>query len=96
MVQQHLHEAFTHSSNFVITAIVMSAVSLIWLLQGAPYKFILWLGFAAVVLNFVVEIFIPVLNTPDLTDAVYGTAGVVVTALVMLYLKTSGLQARAQ
>ncbi|OOQ59914.1 hypothetical protein [Mucilaginibacter pedocola] len=96
IIQQHFHQVFTHTSNFIITAILMSAVSLIWLLQGAPYKFVLWLGMVAIVLNFVVELFIPVLNTPDIIDAVYGTVGVLITLLVMLHFKTVGLQNREQ
>jgi hypothetical protein len=91
-IQQHLHDVFTHTSNFIITAILMSSVSLIWLLQGAPFKFVLYLGMVAITLNFVVELFVTILNTPDVMDAVYGTAGVLVTILVMLLFKRSGLE----
>lgn len=87
VVQRQLHEVFTHTSNFVITSILMSVISFIWIMQGAPFKFILWLGLVAIVLNFVVELFVTVLNSPDVTDALYGCAGVVVTAIVMLFFK---------
>lgn len=83
---------FSHISNFYITSILMCIISLIWLLQGAPFKLIIWLGLIAIALNFIIEVFVRFMNTPDVMDAVYGTAGVVVTVLLMWVLKKVGLQ----
>jgi hypothetical protein len=83
---------YSHISNFVISSILVSIISLIWLLQGAPFKLIIWLGVVAIVLNFIIELFVRFLNTPDVIDAVYGTAGVIFTVLIMLLLKKTGLK----
>ncbi len=83
---------YSHISNFVISSILVSVISLIWLLQGAPFKLIIWLGIVAIVLNFIVELFFRFLNTPDIIDAVYGTVGVVFTVLVMLIMKKKGFK----
>ncbi|RWY50011.1 hypothetical protein [Mucilaginibacter gilvus] len=91
-VQQYFQEVFTHTSNFIITSILMGTVSFIWILQGAPFKLVIWLGLVAILMNFAVEIFVTVLNTPDIIDAVYGTAGVVVTVLLMLVFNRLGLK----
>lgn len=88
----HFYSAdfFSHTSNFVITGILMSVVSFIWILQGAPFKLVVWLGLVAITFNFIVELFIPILNTPDVLDAVYGTAAAVLTTLLMLVFQRVG------
>jgi len=86
---------FSHISNFFITSILMSIISLIWLLQGAPFKLIIWLGIIAITLNFVIELFVHFMNTPDIMDAVYGTTGVIITILAMWLIKMVGLKEAA-
>ena len=50
---------------------------------GRRYR-VAWLLIAgAVVINFVVELWVTVLNTPDIADAWSGTAGVVIGGLCL-------------
>lgn len=83
---------YSHISNFVISSILVSIISLIWLLQGASFKLIICLGVIAIALNFIIELFVTFLNTPDVMDAVYGTAGVIFTVLVMLLIKKTSFK----
>lgn len=78
-----LQEIGSHVSNFAITSMMVAEMSFIMALQGAPFKLVIWLGVIAVVLNFVVELFVSMLNTPDTIDAFYGVTGVVVTVMLM-------------
>jgi uncharacterized MnhB-related membrane protein len=91
-IQLHFGEVFMHTSNFVITSLLMGIISFIWIMQGALFKFVIWLGVLAIALNFVVETWVRLLNTPDIIDAFYGSAGVVITALVMLIFKKEGVR----
>ena len=50
---------------------------------GRRYR-VVWLLIAgAVVIHFVVELWVTVLNTPDIADAWWGTAGVVIGGLCL-------------
>jgi len=91
-IQLYFGEVFMHTSNFVITSLLMGIISFIWIMQGAPFKFVIWLGVLAIALNFVVETWVRLLNTPDIIDAFYGSVGVVITALVMLIFKKDGVR----
>ncbi|GAA3980984.1 hypothetical protein [Mucilaginibacter dorajii] len=92
-LQSRYHEFFSHTSNFIITSILVAVISFIWLLQGAPFKLFIWLGATAIVLNFVVELFVRFMNTPDVIDAVYGSAGALFTICVMAIIKQKGVVA---
>jgi hypothetical protein len=70
---------------------MVAVMSFIMTLQGAPFKLVIWLGVIAVFLNLFVELFVPILNTPDIIDAFYGVAGVVVTILFMRLFYKSGV-----
>jgi uncharacterized MnhB-related membrane protein len=91
-LHSHFRVFFSHTSNFIITSILMAIISLIWLLQGAPFKLIIWLGVVAITLNFIIELFVTFMNTPDVVDAIYGTVGVFITILAMFLIRKTGLQ----
>lgn len=85
-------EVCSHISNFAITSIMVALMAFIMGLQGAPFKSVIWLGAVAIVLNFVVELFVPILNTPDVIDAFYGVAGVVLTCAIMYIFYKTGIR----
>lgn len=74
-----LAEAATHVSNFALSSMIVALMSFIMALQGGTFKLVIYLGLIIITLNFAVEAFIRILNTPDLVDAAYGAAGVIVT-----------------
>lgn len=85
-------EVSSHISNFAISSLLVSLLAFIMTLQGAPFKFVIWLGVIAILMNFIVEVLINFLNTPDILDAVYGTAGVVLTVAAMYVFSRIGLR----
>jgi hypothetical protein len=85
-------EVSNHISNFAITSLIVGLMSFILALQAAPFKIVIWLGVAAIAMNFVVEVLISIMNTPDVVDAVYGTAGVIFTIAVMYVFNKVGIR----
>lgn len=52
-------------------------------MQGVKFKYIIVLGIAFIASNLIYELFIDLLNTPDIIDAYYGLFG---TCLAFLFL----------
>lgn len=86
------HEISLHISNFSISYILCLVVGYIWLLYGATLNRALYFTAAVIVINFVYELFLPLLNTPDITDAYYGVAGSILAGMVLLLIKKRGLK----
>lgn len=83
---------YSHVSNCIISYNIVVIISLIWLLQGISVKFVLWLCIIVVLINVIVETFVTVLNTPDVIDAVYGFAGVLLAGIFAVVAKKYGLK----
>ena len=81
-----------HISNFSISSMLMALMSFIMLLQGAPFRYVVWLGVFTVLMNFIVEVFVNIMNTPDILDALCGTAGVIFTGAVMYIFFKVGIR----
>ena len=78
-----------HLSNLALCLMFVPAAGLFTVLNR-QYRFV-WLMMAGViVVNFVVELWVTVLNTPDLSDACWGTAGVVIGGLVLALIDSWG------
>ena len=82
---------YTHVSNFAISYILYVAIGYQWLMAGASMKPIAWLGLAILLGNFVYESFIPFINTPDPTDAIYGLVGTALGFFVLWVISRHGL-----
>jgi hypothetical protein len=89
-------EISNHISNFAITSLMVALLAFIMTLQGAPFKFVIWLGIITVLMNFIVEVLISILNTPDIIDAFYGSAGAVLTVLAMYAFFKIGINTAAE
>ena len=85
-------EISNHISNFSISSMLVALMSFIMLLQGAPFRFVIWLAGLTILMNFVVEVFVGIMNTPDILDALYGTAGVIFTGVVMYIFFKVGIR----
>ncbi len=91
-LNNNFHEFYTHISNFSLSLLLLSIVGYIWLLTGLGIKHITLLTLGVIIINFVYELFIPVLNTPDPIDAWFGVAGCVVGWLFLILVKKFGLK----
>lgn len=83
---------YSHISNFSISLVIYIIIGYSGLLFGITVKYIIIIGISLVFLNLLVELLIPVLNTPDLTDAVYGIFGVFTGFIFLFIAKKYGLK----
>lgn len=84
------NEFYSHVSNFVISCLLLSVVSFVWILQGAPFRVLVYAGLVLAAINISVEYFVTVLNTPDPADAWYGLAGIFFSLAVMWLVRRKG------
>lgn len=85
-------EFYSHVSNFSISMLLIVVVGYIWILLGVGIKPLLLLALSVMVVNVIYELFIPVLNTRDITDAWYGVAGSIAGGVYLLFVKQYGVK----
>lgn len=81
---------YSHLSNFSISFILYTGVGYFWLMQGVKIRALLLLGFVIFAVNFIYELFIPIINTKDIIDAYYGTVGVGLGILFLIIANKYG------
>lgn len=84
-------EFYSHLSNFSISFMLYICVGYFWLLQGLKMKNILLLGLGIIIINFIYELFLPIINTKDIIDAYYGFFGVLSGMVFLLSAYKYGL-----
>ena len=76
-------EIHSHISNFSLSMLFYLYAGFVWLLSGVKFRYIICLGIFIIISNFLCETLMGFMNTADIIDAVYGTAG---TLIVLIYL----------
>jgi hypothetical protein len=84
---------YQHISNFSISYLLVAGSGFLWLALGISFKFIIRLGIAVLLGNFIYELWIPILNTPDIIDACYGFWGTFLACVFLFLTKKYGLKA---
>lgn len=87
---------YQHVANFTISCLLFAAIGYSWLMMGINTKTLLILGLVIIVANFIYELWIPILNTRDWIDAVYGCAGTLVGFVFLMLMKKFGLRLNPQ
>jgi len=91
-LSDYFPDFYQHISNFSISYLLYSGFGLMWLLLGIPFKLITIAGVIIACINFIYELWIGILNTPDVIDAYYGFWGTLLAFLFLLATKIVGLQ----
>ncbi len=91
-IVERVPDFYTHVSNFSISYLLIAGIGYAWLMMGAGMKPVMWLVLAVAAANLVYEGFIPLLNTPDPIDAVYGLVGAALGLAVMGVIDRKGLR----
>lgn len=84
---------YSHVSNFTISLLLYLSPGYFGLMMGISIKQLGYYGILLIFANLLMELFIPVLNTPDITDALYGTVGVFFGFVLMVAAKKFGMKA---
>lgn len=91
-IVERVPDFYSHVSNLSISYLLIAGVGYAWLMMGAGLRSVLWLALAVAAANLVYELFVPLLNTPDPVDAVYGLVGAVVGVIVLAHISRAGLR----
>ena len=91
-IVERVPEFYSHISNFSLSYLLIAGIGYMPLLMGVGMRRVLWLGLAVAATNVVYEGFIPLLNTPDPVDAVYGLVGSALGVAVLWVIERKGLR----
>lgn len=83
---------YQHISNFSLSFLLYAGIGYFWLMMDVKSKYIIIFGLVLLLANLVYELFIPVLNTPDMVDAYFGFAGTFFGGLFLFCVKRFGLR----
>ena len=84
----------SHITNFALCMMALLIVGFIVLCFGGKLRIISIAALLIAVFGIVYECLLPFLNTPDIWDAVFGTAGTTVAYIYLVMLKRNGLIAK--
>ena len=79
-----------HITNFTLSLMMCTLIGYLLLLVGKKYVSTIMAGILLIVVNFIYEIFLPILNTTDIIDALYGLVGVVISLVYLYFIDKYG------
>ena len=85
----------SHITNFTLSVLLCVFICFLLLTAGKKYKSNLMVGILIIIANFVYEIFLPILNTVDIIDAVYGVVGVCFSLIYLYFINKYGFEEKA-
>lgn len=80
-----------HITNFALCMLLLLIFGITVLSFGGKFRGITAVALVTSVLNIGYECFIPIRNTPDILDAVFGVIGVAVAYIFLILLRKNGL-----
>ena len=83
-----------HITNFALCMLLLLIFGITVLSFGGKLRSITAAALIMSVLNIVYECFLPILNTPDIPDAVFRVIGVAVAYVFLIMLRKNGLIAK--
>ena len=83
---------YQHISNFSLSFLLYAGIGYLWLMMDVKIRYINAFGIVLLLANLVYELYIPVLNTPDIMDAYFGFVGTFFGFLFLVFVKRYGLK----
>ena len=80
----------SHITNFTLSLLLCTLVGYVLLLASKKYVSNIIVGILLVLANFVYEMFLPILNTTDIIDALYGLVGVAISLVYLCFIGKYG------
>src|SRR5690554_4980295 len=78
---------YQHISNFSLSFLFYAGIGYLWLMMDVKFRYINAFGIVLLLANLVYELYIPVLNTPDIIDAYFGFAGTFLGFMFLFFVK---------
>lgn len=82
----------SHITNFTLSLLLCTLIGYFLFLAGKKYRFIFITGCLLIISNFIYEMFLPVLNTKDIVDALYGMIGVIASLVYLYFVGKYGIE----
>ncbi len=89
---QQMPDFYQHISNFALSYLLYAGIGYFWLMMGVKFRFVIFFGIALLLANSIYELFLPVLNTPDIVDAYFGFAGTLLGFVFLFFVYRWGLK----
>lgn len=80
----------SHITNFTLSLLLCTFIGYLLLSAGKKYISNAVIGILLIIANFIYELLLPVLNTMDVIDALYGLAGVTVSLIYLFVISRYG------
>ena len=80
----------SHITNFTLSLLLCTFIGYLLLSAGKKYISNAAIGILLIIANFIYELLLPVLNTRDVVDALYGLAGVTVSLIYLFVISRYG------
>jgi len=80
----------SHITNFTLSLLLCTFIGYLLLSAGKKYISNTVIGILLIIANFIYELLLPVLNTRDVIDALYGLAGVTVSLIYLFVISRYG------
>lgn len=85
-------EINSHITNFTISMMLCTLVGYLLLSTNGKYKSVIIFGILVIIANIIYETILPILNTVDFIDAVYGIVAVVLSFIYLYLLDKKGFE----
>ena len=82
----------SHITNFALSVMVCVLIGYLLLVTGKKYISNIIVSILLVLANYIYETFLPVLNTTDIVDAVYGFVGVLIGLIYLYFISKYGFE----
>lgn len=83
---------YNHISNFSLCFIIYIIIGYVGVMFGMTIKNIFFVGIFILLVNLIIELFLPFLNTPNKMDAVFGISAVFLGFVYLFLIKKYGLK----
>lgn len=83
---------YSHISNFSLSYLLYAGVGFLWLMVGVSMRMLALAGLSLAVANVTYELLLPLLNTRDPVDAVYGLIGTLLAFGWLCVIQRFGLR----
>lgn len=82
----------SHITNFTLSVMACLLIGYLLLFAGKKYISNIIVGILLISANFIYETLLPVLNTTDIIDAVYGFVGVIISLIYLYFISRYGFE----
>lgn len=82
----------SHITNFTLSVMLCILIGYLLLVAGKKYISNIIVGILLVLANYIYEAFLPILNTTDIVDAVYGFIGVLISLIYLYFISKYGFE----